>query len=49
MAGPRVQGMMKTKLEMVEVEKKVTLSSQVHSALFSDCGMSQADIRKIGL
>ena len=45
-AGPRLQGMVKTQLEIVEVDKNLTLSSQIHSTFFSVCGMSQAYIRE---
>ena len=45
--GPRVQGMVKNQLEIVEVEKTLTLSSQIPSTLFNDCGMSQADIKNL--
>ena len=44
-AGPRLQGIVKNQMEIMEVKKNLTLSSQIHSAFFSDCGMSQADIR----
>ena len=38
-AGTRVQVMVKNQLEIVEVENELTLSSQIHSILFNDCGM----------
>ena len=46
-ADPRVQGMVKNQLKIVQVKNNMTLSSQIHSELFNDFGMYQADTGKI--
>ena len=46
-AGPRVKGMVKNQVEIVEVKKNLNMSAHIHSALINDCGTSQADIKKI--
>ena len=45
--GPREQGMVRTQLEIVEVGKSLTISSQMQSIFFTVCGMFQSEITNI--